>query len=245
MERYNPKLAELPDHKHYPVCLNRKVAIQENGQSLFIYTLAMGIVLTMLSFFMLRFSVISWLPMLMGESTEPGPFMVQILTIILIIVIAALNYGKHKICGVVLFFIYAFMAVFGFINSGNNLPDIMTAALGAFGVVRSFTAFRDYTDWKQLVETEGFPYFNIKVTEADENPTYQPQYTGAGATPNMSPPVQSDPLLFTGQNVDVDMPEMPSLVQMKAYRDKEVSEMKFVPEGEKYCCISESPIKTL
>jgi len=245
VERYNPKLAELPDHKHYPACLSRKVAIQEKSQSLFIYTLAMGLILIMLSFFSLRFSVISWLPMLMGESTEVLPFFVQLLTIIMIIVIAALNYGKHKICGVVLFFIYAFMAVFGFINSDDNLPDIMTSTLGAFGTVRSITAFKDYTDWKQLVDTEGFPFFSVRVTEATENPNYQPQYTGAGAATNMSSPVQNDPLLFTGQDVDADMPEIPSLAQMKAYRDTQATEVEFVQEGEKYCCISESPIKII
>ncbi len=245
MEHYNPNLAELPNHKHYPACRGRKKAIEDNCQVLFMFTLGAGLIFGLLTLFGIRFSVISWLPMLLGERNDLLPFFVQLLTIIFIVVLSGLNCGKHKFCGVILLGIYAFMAVFGFINTKDNLADYITCSLGALGVVCSIVSVKDYTDWKQLVETEGFPHFDIKVTESNENPNYQPQHTGAGASPNMSPVTPAVPLQFTGQDVELDMPELPSLSQIKAYRSKSDSDAEFVQEDGKYCCISESPIKII
>lgn len=245
MERYNPKLAELPNHKHYPNCLARKTEIEENCQIIFTLTLGVGILFFMLTLFSLRFAVISWIPALLGEADEMLPFLVQEATVLFIVLLAGLNCGKRKLCGVILLFIYLFMAVFGFICSGENVGDYLTAIIGVIGTFCSLFSVRAYTDWKQLVNTEGFPYFSVKVTEADEHPEYEPQYTGTGATDSMSPAEKTAPMKFTGLDVQLDMPELPSLSQIKAYRDTSVTEVEFVQEGEKYCCISESPIKII
>ena len=79
MTHTNPKLKELPDHKHYAACLNRKLEIDDYCQKLFVQVCIYCVMMLLLTFFTVRFTVISWIPSLFGSSTELLPFFTQIL----------------------------------------------------------------------------------------------------------------------------------------------------------------------
>lgn len=242
MTRFNKKLAARPDHSHYPACLDRKVDIEKTAVEVLVYTVSVCVIMLIFSIFMQRFAVISWIPSLFGESTDAGPFFLQLLLIIAFAFVSALNCSeKYKVCGLVIFGMYSMMAVFGFIGINSNSCDLLTFAFGAFGTARTFRLVPDYLDWKQLRSTEGYPHFNIRFTVQNEHPEYQPQHTGAGSSENMSDPEVIAVQDFTGQDIHSQMPELGS--------DRAaIPAVPFTPdylnEPDKYCTMSESPIKT-
>lgn len=241
MTRFNKKLAEKPDHGHYPVCLGRKTDIERNSVTVLAYTCAACAVLLTGSLITARFSVISWIPALFGDSTDVGALFVQILVILAIVGLAAVNCSKkYRICGVILFMIYLAMGIFGIIGVGSNSADFLTFAIGALGAVKSAVLIPDYLDWKQLKETEGFPHFNERFAYQNENSNYAPVHTGEGASDKMSSPDQIDIKNFTGLD---NMPEMPELPSANQFGDPGVGAV-YIPECGKYCAMSESPIKT-
>lgn len=241
MTRYNKKLAEKPDHGHYPVCLGRKTDIEKNSSTVLAYTIGACAALLVASLLTARFSVISWIPALFGDSTDVGALFVQILEILAIVGLAAVNCSKnHRICGVILFAIYLAMAVFGLIGLSSNTADLLTFALGSFGAARSVVLIPDYLDWQQLKETEGFPHFNERFAYQNENSNYAPVHTGEGASDKMSSPDQINIKNFTGLDNMPEMPELPSANQFGAPGMGAV----YIPECGKYCAMSESPIKT-
>ena len=241
MTHFNKKLAEKPDHGHYPVCLGRKTDIERNSTTVLAYTCGACAALLVASLLTGRFAVISWIPALFGDSTDVGSLFVQIVEIIAIVGLAALNCSKnHRICGVLLFGIYLAMAVFGLLGMGSNSFDFMTFALGAMGAAKSFILIPDYLDWQQLKETEGFPHFNERFAFQNENSEYAPVHTGEEASDKMSAPDQLDIKHFTGLD---NMPEMPELQSSNQFGDPGMGAV-YVPECGKYCAMSESPIKT-
>ena len=242
-ERYNLDLSEKPDHKHYLNCLARKNSIQEKCRVIFGYTLTAGIILFLLTLARARLSVISWIPMLLGDADELLPFVVQEAIVVLLVVLAALNCGKMKCCGVILLVIYLSMTIAGYISIDYDSQNVFAFLIGLLGTACTIRSITDYTDWKKLVDTEGFPHFSLNVTKADEHHEHEPQYTAAGASDSTEPDEQLSQMEFAEFDTQLDMPEMPSLAQMNAYRDMPVTDEEFVQEGEKYCCISESPIK--
>ena len=244
-ERYDLDLSEKPDHKHYLNCLARKNSIQEKCRVIYGYTLIAGIILFLLTLIKTRLSVISWIPMLLGDADELLPFVVQEAIVVFLVALAVLNCGKLKCCGVILFVIYVSMTIAGYLNYEYHPADLFTFLIGLLGTACTRHSITDYTDWRKLVNTEGFPHFSLNVTKADEHHEHEPQYTSAGASYNTEPDEQSSQMEFAEFDAQLDMPEMPSLAQMNAYRDMPVTDEEFVQEGEKYCCISESPIKTL
>ena len=52
--------------------------------------------------------------------------------------------------------------------------DIVTAVIGGVGVVASIGSIKGYRDFKQLVNTEGYPVFSSILTEYDERKKESP-----------------------------------------------------------------------
>ncbi|MBR4627321.1 MAG: hypothetical protein IKO47_06440 [Ruminococcus sp.] len=240
MTRFNQKLAEKPDHSHYPVCLDRKMEIDRNSLRLLKYTLLACGVLAAFSAFTARFAVISWIPSLFGDTTEVAPLLIQLLEIALICGVAALNCGRWKICGVILTGLYLSMVIFGNIGMVNdNGADVFTVILGAGGVGSSIWTVNDYLDWNQLSETEGFPQFNERFAYQNDNPDYRPLHTGEGASDKMSSPELVGMKQFTGLD---NMPEMPAIGTAKDFGSAGIGDI-YIPDSGKYCAMSASPMK--
>ena len=239
MTRTNQELLELPDHGHYVRCLARKDEIDRNAIRMLRYTLMSCGIFLLFTIYTLRFAVISWIPSLMGESTEVAPLFTQMFIIILIGLMSAMNCGKYKIFGLVLFGFYIALAIFGVICMGSNTADIISLIIGSGGIATSFRSVSDYLDWNQLMETEGFPHFNLRFAEQIENPEYVPVHKGDNAADHMSGPEKADDLVFSSSSESA----MPALSVPKPAM-KGDPEYVFRPAGGKHCSMSESPIKT-
>ena len=238
MTRTNKELLELPNHGHYVKCLARKFEIDKNALLVLKYTILMCCVVLLFTLCTFRLAVVSWVPSLIGDSTDIAALFTQILIVLAIGGCAALNCGKYKIFGMILFGFYIAQAVFGFICMDDNAADIFSLILGIGGVATSFRAVSDYLDWNQLRETEGFPHFNLRYAEQLDNPEYVPVHTGADAADQMSAPEKVDDLMFTQRDMS-----MPALSAPKPAM-KGDPEYVFRPAGGKHCSMSESPIKT-
>lgn len=239
MTRFNKKLEEKPDHGHYADCLSRKLEIDKNALQLLKYTLSMCIGMILCTLFSLRFAVISWIPSLLGESTDVAPLFTQLLILVLIAVLAMLNCGRWKICGIILTGLFIAMVIFGNIGLVHDSnTDLFTVLLGVFGIIRSYMSVPDYLDWNQLSETEGFPQFNLRFAEQNDNPNYVPVHTGENASDQMSSPEAVNELPF---GLNSQYSEMPELTAPKANIK---SLYTLDPSEGKHCEMSESPIKT-
>ena len=81
MTRTNQELLELPDHGHYPKCLQRKDEIDKNSMLVLRYTILVGIFSLLFTMCTFKLVVISWIPMLIGDTTDILALFVQILIV--------------------------------------------------------------------------------------------------------------------------------------------------------------------
>ena len=238
MTRTNQELLELPDHGHYPKCLQRKDEIDKNSMLVLRYTILVGVFSLLFTMCTFKLVVISWIPMLIGDTTDILALFVQILIVLMIPLAALMNCGKHKIFGMILFGFYIAQALFGFLNMKSNTADIFSFIFGLGGIITSFRTVSDYLDWNQLMETEGFPHFNLRVAEQLDNPEYVPIHKGENASAQMSEPEKVADMVFTQTETAMPGISMPKPA-MKGDPD-----YVFRPAGGKHCSMSESPIKT-
>lgn len=166
----NIELKELPNHAHYPVCLDRMCSIDAFCRKQSGFTLAASFLMTILTWFTVRFPVISVIPNLIGDSTEAVPNIVQTFLILAMALLSVASVLKYKIFSVVLFVIYAVMFIFGCVS--YEPMAYFSIIIGFIGTMFSFRAVGFYLDYKQLCQTEGFPDFNERFTYQNEHGDY-------------------------------------------------------------------------
>ena len=170
MKYKNPLLEEKPNHAHYPACLGRLEAINKQGSALFIFSLVSGLLLSVISLTGFPLQVIGWLPVLVGGSTSElssGMCTFQMLICWGLILLGLFGCGRYKICHYVLFLIYLLMFIVPIFHM-FSLLDAFTFIAGGLGVIFGYRAPKNYYDYQQLSETEGFPLFSIILTEHEE-----------------------------------------------------------------------------
>ncbi|MBR5682870.1 MAG: hypothetical protein IKW96_06285 [Ruminococcus sp.] len=170
MSYKNPVLEEKPNHGHYPACLGRLEAITKQGTYLFLYSLVSSFCLSIISFTGNPLQVIGWIPILLGDSAEEltvGMSFFQMFLCWSLAVLGVLGSGKKKLFHVILFWIYLLMFLTPIFHM-FSLFDAFTFIIGGLGVIYGYRAPKNYMDYQQLSETEGFPSFSIILAEHEE-----------------------------------------------------------------------------
>lgn len=173
--KINENLTELPEHAHYSVCLERKKQIDRLSSRIFIFSIITGIIMALMTFFGLPLSAVSLIPSLFGDKFNAYYLIFQWSEIILLAVIAGIGCGKYKVCQLVLFAVYCFIIIGCFI-SGIKMVDSIPFAIGTAGVIITYPSISAFLDYRQLSETEGFPYFSRIFAQHEDNPVYKSQY---------------------------------------------------------------------
>ena len=167
----DPRFAARPDHSHYPACLGRLEAIKMHGNVIFIYTVVVSIFLLIFSIFGIKMSVISWIASAViavsGDDESMLAYFSQLLSLAAVFILAYLNYGKRKLCGVILNIVYVFMGFSPLFYMYSPL-DIFSVIIGIAGAGISLSAYGDFKDYTVLSETEGFPIFLEYYTAQQE-----------------------------------------------------------------------------
>lgn len=172
------KYRAMPDHSHYTLCSDRITAINEKGKRAFYYTFIVALILSAGSMFGIRFNVLSLFSDLMVGNGQTNSFglilsgMLNILTTLLLILLAIFGKAKYKFCNVILFSVYLAMPLSCLMNLGGRASDILTMALGTGGIIIYFPMLSAWRDYKAISRTEGFPYFSERFTRQLENPEY-------------------------------------------------------------------------
>lgn len=244
--KINEELAEKPEHGHYPVCLGRLNAINAYCRRSFFYTAAVCLLMIILTIFTIRFNVISWLPNLIGDGTTVGANLVQTLLLLAMAGMSALAVGKYKFFNMLLFVIYLTMAFSCFFT--NYFFDVLSFFIGAVGAALTFKSFSAFLDYRQLSQTEGFPFFNKRLAEQEENSEYVSRYgeniTGCKDKVMDEPKQSVQPAEFTGKSLAAEMDSLdksaviPELPEISRSVDK-----LYAPQHKKYCAMLESPRK--
>lgn len=176
------KYRAMPDHSHYTLCSDRITAINEKGKKAFYYTFIVALILSAGSMFGVRFNVLSIFSDLMVGKGQTNSFglilsgMLNIITSLLLIILAVCGKSKYKFCNVILFSVYLAMPMSCLMNFGGRTSDILTTALGIAGVIIYFPMLGAWRDYKVISKTEGFPYFSERFTHQLENPEYTSKY---------------------------------------------------------------------
>lgn len=174
--RINQELAEQDGHAHYLVCLKRKNEIDRLCKKVFFYSIAEAVVFSAMMMFGLWLSALSWIPSLCGEPFTIPNIMATLVEIILLPVIALLGCGNKKICTLVFFVIQCIIVLgcfFGGLKTVNTFPFL----IGIIGVIIAYPSISAYLDYRQLMNTEGFPQFSNRIADADDNPEFVSYYS--------------------------------------------------------------------
>lgn len=171
-----PDIDERPDHGHYAACHGLKTEIETHCKDIFFYTLIASIILIFFTLGCTVFPVISFIPSLFGENYEVGFIFTQITELLLIVLVAAFGYGERKYLNEVLFCLYLLIFIFS-LFTGRRLGSALGAIYGACGAFISRRAFSDYSFYKKLKETEGFPHFSITYVESLSKPAFSSEYS--------------------------------------------------------------------
>lgn len=168
----NQDLAEKPDHAHYPICRGRLDAINNMSAQIFKVTVLSSLLLMLFSFLSIPMHVIGWIPLIFTmEDIKIGMDVTfgfrQMFMCLLLVVISALGCTRHKFFNIIMLAIYVLMLVFSLFVRLTAF-DALTAFIGAIGTCVSIGSVKAYGDYKQLMETEGYPIFSITLSEYDE-----------------------------------------------------------------------------
>ncbi len=243
--KINSELAEKPNHEHYLACLSRMQDINKICHRCFLYTLISGFILGTLTFFTLRFSVISIIPNLVGESTEVGSSLVQVAILLGMTTLSAVSVFKYKFCNVILFAIYCAMTVTSLFS--REFADVFTFMVGAGGIIFTYRAYGVWCDYRQLMNTEGFPHFSLRLAEEDESDGYVPMYGSKIYTNNDEPqPIIDIPEVDVSEISKDETDSSPEMEELSLdFINKKSAEHSIIyaPRGKKYCAFSECPLK--
>lgn len=242
--RANHDLDEQPNHGHYSACLGRKAEIDSGCRKTFFYTVFASAVFIVLTIYTLRIAVISWLPAMLGESTEVGPYFLQIFLILCLLLVAALGCSKYKIFHVLLFLIYALMVFVAAVFHPYGISDVISLVIGAGGAATTFRSYSAFMDYRQLEQTEGFPHFNERYTNQVENGSYSStyRYSYDDFSNEMDNTVPAAPIAPSPSvSFDDSSPEMPELIPVKGFFD---NKKIYLPESDKHFALSDSQIRT-
>lgn len=180
---FNPELTELPEHGHYSACRGRMTEIDAYCRRCFACTAIICTAMIVLTWMTLRFSVISLIPNLIGDGSNPAGNLIQTLILLGIIVMSGLSTGKYKIFNAVIFLLYCAMLICCAFS--RNPGDIFTSLFSIAGIIFTFRSIKVFLDYRQLSRTEGFPDFNERLTYQEEHREYTPYHTGDNSKNNM------------------------------------------------------------
>lgn len=163
-----------PNCGHYDACCTRMIQIKSFSNRLFLFASISNGLMILLMFLGFSMGPFSLLPSLVGEGYSIGYILIQVMEFFLMELLAVLGYIRFKGCNNVLCVIYVLAVLFG-IGGGLDCIKTIGFAVAVIGVIISYPSFNACADYNQLVETEGYPYFN-RLFEEPENPGYQATY---------------------------------------------------------------------
>lgn len=170
----NPALLAQPNCGHYDACCTRMLQIKSFSNRLFLFASISNGFMILSTILGLPLGPFSLLPSLAGENYSIGYMLIQLTELILMEVLAIIGYVRYKECSSALCVIYV-LAVLSGIGGGLGCMKTVGFAAAVIGVIISYPSFNACADYKQLVETEGYPYFN-RLFEESEYPGYQATY---------------------------------------------------------------------
>ena len=240
---HDPKYDEKPDHGHYIVCAVRNTQIYEFSRNVFVYTAGVCLVMLFITYCGAAMPLVSWIPSLFGCSTCVPFLFSQTAELILVALASFLAFGRWKIIHIGLFIGYVLLTVATFF-SGSAI-GIITFIIGVVGTVLTAPCFKIYSDYHQLMETEGWPHFSLHYAEAMEHPTFTSRYMSEYRTapedkriyadspaPESVSPLRDEPVLPEMTGIEAPEPVMDDISLAGAAPVPDVMDVPELPDGE-------------
>ena len=240
---HDPKYDEKPDHSHYAACAARKAAIDEFSRNVFVYTAGVSLVMLFITYCGAEMPLVSWLPSLLGCPTCVPFLFAQTLELILVTLASFLAFGKWKVLHIGLCLGYVLLVVATFFD--HSAIDIITFIIGIIGIVLTAPCYKMYSDYNQLLKTEGWPHFSLHYTEAMEHPTFTSRYMSEyhsapedkkiyseSSAPELGTTLRSEPVLPEMAGIEAPEPVMDDISLAGAAPVPDVMDAPELPDGE-------------
>ena len=238
---------EKENHAHYIACSSRLSDIENKARKRNTYTLVTSIIAGFFGAMSVRINGYSLLVDLCDKRKDvfidPDKYannivdlmasnlLTGVLTLIMAAFIILLGYvgltkSKAKITHILLFAFYCYMIVDSIVHIGDRKTDIIAFGLGIVGVYLYYPAISEYLDFREISEAEGYPFFNLRLTEQNEHPDYEPDHrfedsnmVNSGMNnllyENVSLPPDSPMVKKTGSSFMDDIPDTPAVIPQR------------------------------
>ena len=240
---HDPKYDEKPDHGHYIECAVRSNQIYEFSRNVFVYTAGVCLVMLFITYCGAAMPLVSWIPSLFGCSTCVPFLFTQTAELILVTLAAFIAFWKWKILHIGLFIGYVLLVVATVVSFSGI--GIITFIIGIVGAVLTAPCFKVYSDYHQLMNTEGWPHFSLHYIEAMEHPTYTSRYMSEYRTApedkriyakspddTSAEPLHSEPVLPEMTSMEAPEPVMDDIPLIGAAPVPDVMDTPELPDGE-------------
>ncbi|SEL19038.1 hypothetical protein SAMN02910353_02074 [Ruminococcus sp. YRD2003] len=237
---HDAKYDEKPDHGHYVACAERSTQIYEFSRNVFVYTGGVCLVMLFITYCGAAMPLVSWIPSLFGCPTCVPFLFTQTAELILVTLAAFLAFGKWKILHIGLFIGYVLLVVATFFSSSGI--GIITFIIGVVGTVLTAPSFKVYSDYNQLVNTEGWPHFSLHYTDSLEHPTYTSRYMSEyrsapddkRITADETAASRSAPVLPEMADIEAPEPVMEDIPLIGAAPVPDTADTPELPDGEMF-----------
>ena len=240
---HDPKYDEKPDHGHYVACAVRNKQIYDFSRNVFVYTGGVCLVMLFITYCGAAMPLVSWIPSLFGCPTCVPFLFTQTVELILVTLASFLAFGKWKILHIGLFIGYLLLVAATFFD--GSAIDIITFIIGVVGVVLTAPSFKVYSDYNQLMKTEGWPHFSRHYIDSVEHPTftsrYMSEYRSApedkkiysdSSAPEYAEATRSEPVLPEMTGIEAPEPVMEDISLAGTAPVPDVMDAPELPDGE-------------
>ena len=184
------------------------------SRNIFVYCCGASLILIFFTYLGVPIAGVSWIPSLFGDPFTIGHLFSQTIELIAFAFLSFIGYGKRKIFHLIIFLIFV-VTLIACMFDGSCI-DVFTFVISAVGIILTFPCFREYADYIQLTNTEGWPHFSKYLAEAEEHPTFSTRYISEYYTAHedkIIPPEGSVPEPEPTEPISFEMPDISPIIK--------------------------------
>ena len=113
---------------------------------------------------------------LMASNIFAGVLSLLMAAFIILLGYVGVSRTRAKVSHIILFIFYGYMIIDSIVHIGERKTDVIAFAVGTAGLILYYPSISEFLDFLQISQVEGYPHFNLRLTEQIEHPEYEPDH---------------------------------------------------------------------